>query len=187
MGSFSAPQYLPPQSWRQLIVLRGVLYKTQHFHPFMNSRIYKLLRLLAHKKVQVRRTSFCVPSWNYYCFVYAVCLTNLLHLLRKDLEIHYQARSFFVTDPDTLNCDTDVMFRAWFRGAPDSAELMAGLSLFQSEQFYDSMTDGISKPYKQQSQYRKYLITITETSTIALQALCSDILKDQLLGFSRRI
>lgn len=63
-------------------------------------------------------------------------------------------------------------FKAWFRGALDSAGLMVGLNLFQPKQSYDSMTNDISKPCKQQSQYRKYLITITETSTSTLQTLC---------------
>lgn len=79
--------------------------------------------------------------------------------------------AFFITNLDTLNYDTDVLFRVWFRGALDSAVLMVGLSLFQPKEFSDSMTDDLSKPCKQQSQYRKYLITITETSTTTLQTL----------------
>lgn len=57
---------------------------TGHFHLFMNS---DKQNLPAHKEAVSDKIN--ILRSNYYWFVYAVLITNLLHLLRKSLEIHF--------------------------------------------------------------------------------------------------
>lgn len=90
-ASFSALQHLPQKTWRQMTAsLTCALYVTQCFYPFIKL-INKLLRFTSTRKSVSEKN--CVVSLNYYWFVYAIYLTNLLHLLWKDLEIH--SKGFF--------------------------------------------------------------------------------------------